>query len=214
MDDDLKPLFNKLTRLQKGICLGLLNGKTYAEAYRDAGGIASTNENANSIVSRMLSTEVNVIAFMGAAEGKAVTSAVATKEQVLTRLSQLALGNIADLVEFGTAQVPDADGNLVTQTYWHLKDQSELSEEQLAMISELSAGKDGFKFKTHSQTQAAKQLADMLGWNAPHKVANTDTEGNEQPGLMEMARTIVFALESAMGNQDSETKAQEGDNDE
>jgi len=193
MDEDLKPLFNKLTRLQKGVCLGVLEGKSQRQAYFAAGGAAKNDESADSITARML-TDAKVKAFMEAAEGKAVTSAIMSKEEMLNRLSTIARGNVSDLVEFGTAEIQDADGNPIKQSYWHLKDQDNLSDEQLSLIAELTAGKDGFKFKTHSPTAAAKELAALMGYNAPQKIAQTDTKGDDLSPT-ELGRRILYAIQ-------------------
>lgn len=214
MDDDLKPLFNKLTRLQKNYCLGLLEGLSQREAYYAAGGIAKSDPVADTCASELRSNP-KVNEFMTVAEGKAVDDAIMTKNEALRALTKVANASIADLVNFATIDVIDAEGNKQKQTIWSLKDQSQLDRDQLALISELATTKDGFKFKMRSQDQAKKQLADLLGWNAPQKVANTDVDGNDQPSAIEMARTIVFALESAMGNKDTDSNSNSnGDDDE
>lgn len=196
MKPEHKELFDKLTRLQKGVCLGVLSGKPYAQAYRDAGGIAKSDENANSIVSRMMSTDVNVRAFMDAVEEEAISSAVMTKQEALERLSLIASSTVKDIANWSEIDVVDAQGNASKQAVWNLKGSDEISDEAAAIISEISAGRDGFKFKTHSPLQAIKELSAMLGWNAPTKVAQTDSEGNDiEQSPREMAREILFALE-------------------
>lgn len=205
MDEDLKPLFDRLTRLQKGVCLGVLEGKVQTEAYYNAGGIAKSDESARVIVSRML-TDVNVKAFLDAAEEKAVDNSIMTKAEALRSLTNVANGNMADLVNFSTVTL-ETDKGPVKQTVWSLKDGVELDRDKMALFSELSTSRDGFKFKLRSQDQAQKQLADMLGWNAPTKVANTDTEGNDvESSLIEKARTILCALDLVSRTKESNSK--------
>ena len=204
MNPEHKPLFDKLTRLQKGICIGLLEGKTQASAYFDAGGLAKNDENANSIVSRMISTDVNVMAFMSAAEGEAVSNAVMTRMEALERLSMIASTSASDLVEFSTIEIIDSEGFKQKQTIWSLKDGVEQTPEAMAAIAELNASRDGFKFKLHSSTAAIEKLAAMLGWNAPTKVAKTDSKGNDKDDMSEreLARRVAFML--AQGVKDSD----------
>lgn len=205
MDEDLKPLFDRLTRLQKGVCLGVLEGKTQRQAYKDAGGIAKSDEVADSCASELLSNP-KVKEFMEAAQGKALDNAIMTKAEALRSLSNVARGNIADLVDFSTVTLETADGP-VKQTVWSLKDGVELDRDKMALFSELATSRDGFKFKLRSQDQAKKQLADMLGWNAPTKVANTDTEGNDvESSLIEKARTILCALDLVSRTKESNSK--------
>jgi phage terminase small subunit len=198
MNQEHKELYDKLTRLQKGVCLGILEGKVYTKAYYDAGGLAKSDEYANQIVSRMLSTDVNVIAFMDAMENEAITSAVMTKREALERLSAIAYTSVSDLVEFSTKEFDGAEGEVIKQTVWELKDGYAQNPERMAAISELSTGKDGFKFKLHSSTAAIKELAGMLGWNSPIKQEITGKDG----GAIEVAdmsdrdkaRRIAFLL--------------------
>ena len=191
MKKEHKELFNKLTRLEKGVCLNLLKGNKYEKAYFDAGGLAKSPEAARAITSRMLTND-NVKAFMEAVDGDAVDDAIMTKIEAMKRLSVLAKGNVSDLVNFSTVELEDGS----QQSVWALKNQDDMDEEQLSLISELSAGKDGFKFKVHSSTQAVAQLSKMAGWDAPAKVATTDSEGNDVDlDAMAKARTILLALD-------------------
>lgn len=206
MKPEHKVLYDKLTRLQKGVCLGVLEGNAYAKAYFDAGGIAKDNDIANQIVSRMMSSDVNVKNFMSAMEDEAVTSAVMTRRQALERLSIIAGTSASDLVDFSTIEFEVADGGRKKQSIWSLKDGVEQTPEAMAAIAELSAGKGGFKFKMHSSTAAIKELANMLGWDSAKKVEITGKDGGaiETTDMTEreIARRIAFAL--AKGVQDSE----------
>lgn len=205
MTPELRALYERMTRLQKGVVLELIEGAKYEAAYKEAGGLAKTPETARVIVSKML-TNANVKAFMEAAEEEAVDSSIMTKKEALKGLSNIANGNVSDLVNFSTVTLQDADGKEHKQTVWALKDNRELTRDEMALISELAATKDGFKFKTHSPLQAKKQLSDMLGWNAPQKVAQTDTEGEDLDPIAQ-GRAILFALNACLdskdGNQDT-----------
>lgn len=197
MKPEHKALYDKLTRLQKGVCLGILEGNVYTKAYYDAGGIAANDENANRIVSRMLSTDVHVMEFMSAMEDEAVTNAVMTRRQALERLSIIAGTSASDLVNFSTIEFEVAEGERKKQSIWSLKDGVEQTPEAMAAIAELSAGKDGFKFKMHSSTAAIKELANMLGWDSPKKVELTGKDGGKIEIKMsdrERARRGAFML--------------------
>ncbi|MNC82273.1 hypothetical protein D3C81_1805280 [compost metagenome] len=49
----------------------------------------------------------------------------------------------------------------------------------MALISELTAGKEGIKIKTHSQREALQLLGKFRGWEAPQKVAATNGKGED-----------------------------------
>ncbi len=210
MKPEHKALYDNLTRLQKGVCLGVLEGNAYAKAYFDAGGIAKDNDIANQIVSRMMSSDVNVRAFMSAMESEAITSAVMTRRQALERLSFIAGTSVSDIVEFSTIELGGDDGKTHSQSIWALKDGVMQTPEALASIAELSAGKDGFKFKMHSSTAAIKELSSMLGWDSAKRVEITGKNGGalevSDMSEREIARRIAFAL--AKGVQDDEQNAE------
>jgi phage terminase small subunit len=209
MKEEGRILFEEMTRLEKDVSLNVLSGMSYAPAYFAAGGVAKNEKVARVIVTKIMKAP-RVQAFVKYADEQAVDDAIMTKSEALRRLTVLANGNVTDLVDFKTVEFETADGP-ARQSVWVLKDQASLSKDNLAIISELSASKDGFKFKTHAPTQAIAQLSKMLGWEAPVKVAQTNIDGDDQPSLMEMARTVAFALESAMANQDTTNSSEEGE---
>ncbi|WP_224554960.1 hypothetical protein [Pectobacterium versatile] len=76
-----------------------------------------------------------------------------TYEEAMERLTAMGRTSIADLATFGTHVVgEDDDGKPISQSVWSFKNASELKPEQMAAISELTAGKDGLKIKLHDPT--------------------------------------------------------------
>ena len=172
-----KALFDALTTLQKKFVTQLLKGKNQTDAYKTAGGKAKTDESARASASQIL-TNVNVQAFLKCVQYEAVNEAIMTYEEAMERLSVMGRTSIADLATFGTQVVgEDDDGNSLTQSVWSFKNASELKPEQMAAISELTAGKDGLKIKLHDPKAAIKQLAEMRGWEAPKKTEISGPNG-------------------------------------
>lgn len=97
-------------------------------------------------------------------------------------LSRQARTSLSDLVEW--ARYPIAS-DLMTgevtewQTGWRIKPSVEQDPEKMALISELTAGKEGIKIKTHSQREALQLLGKFRGWEAPTKVAATNGAGED-----------------------------------
>lgn len=177
LTDEQKALFDALTKLQQKFVTQLLNGKNQTDAYKAAGGKAKTDESARASASQIL-TNVNVQAFLKGIQYEAVNEAIMTYEEAMERLSVMGRTSIADLATFGTQVVgKDNDGNPVTQSVWSFKNASELKPEQMAAISELTAGKDGLKIKLHDPKAAIKQLAEMRGWEAPKKTELSGPNG-------------------------------------
>lgn len=177
LTEEQKALFDALTKLQQKFVTQLLNGKNQTDAYKTAGGKAKTDESARASASQIL-TNVNVRAFLKCVQYEAVNEAIMTYEEAMERLSVMGRTSIADLAVFGTQVVgKDDDGNPVTQSVWSFKNASELRPEQMAAISELTAGKDGLKIKLHDPKAAIKQLAEMRGWEAPKKLEHSGPNG-------------------------------------
>lgn len=82
-------LFDKLTRFQQSIVLGLIAGMEDYEAYKHGIGKAKTKNAGEAAVSRMKKIP-KVKAFLDAMAAELVSAAIMTREQALERLSHLA----------------------------------------------------------------------------------------------------------------------------
>ncbi|MDY4380356.1 terminase small subunit [Pectobacterium brasiliense] len=176
-------LFDVLTPLQKKFSLAIIKGKNQTDAYKATKGKAKTAEAIRNSASRMF-TNVGVQAFIKSVQGEVINDAIMTYEEAMERLTAMGRTSIADLATFGTHVVgEDDDGNPISQSVWSFKNASELRPEQMAAISELTAGKDGLKIKLHDPKAAIKQLAEMRGWEAPKKTEVTATVKSENVNM-------------------------------
>jgi phage terminase small subunit len=82
MTPEQQALSDKLTKLQRGVVLGVVAGKSQRQAYYDAGGKAKTDASADAVVSEMLS-DPKVKAFYDSLMNQAVEKAGITAEYVL-----------------------------------------------------------------------------------------------------------------------------------
>lgn len=171
MTEEQKQLAAALTPLQRMTVIHHVSGgMSQRQAYYAAGGKAKNEKAADAVISRMLS-DVKVRSFYQSLVEQATTEAVMTREEALTRLSEIARTKITDVAEFRRVQVgEDKDGNPVFQSVWRLKNDDDIDKSRAAVISELAAGSQGLKFKLHSPLQAMKQLADLQGWDAPKRL--------------------------------------------
>lgn len=170
-------LATKLTKLQRQTVINLVGGESQRQAYYSAGGKAQNDNSADATVSRMLS-DVKVDAFYQELTNTAANSAIMTREEALERLSTIARVTVKDVATFRKAVVgEDEEGEPVHQSVWEIKDSEDIDGDQAAAISEISAGRDGIKFKLHSQAAAIKQLSEMEGWNSARKYEHTGKDG-------------------------------------
>jgi phage terminase small subunit len=95
-----------------------------------------------------------------------------TRQEMLERLTGFARTEITDLVDINEdVMVVTPDGEEVKQSFWALKDPSRIGGAGTAAISEITASKDGIKFKMHDQKTCMKQIADLEGYNAAVRLA-------------------------------------------
>lgn len=175
-------LFEKLTPLQRRVCTQLLKpGMSQRAAYYAAGGSAKSDTSADASVSQLLGNP-KARAYLDAMQQAAVSSAIMEKEEAMEILSRQARTSLSDLVEWARYPIASSmETGEVTewQTGWRIKPSVEQDPEKMALISELTAGKEGIKIKTHSQREALQLLGKFRGWEAPTKVANTNGAGED-----------------------------------
>lgn len=178
MNANQKFLFDQLTQLQQRVATNVLAGMTQRQAYIMGGGTAEDEDAMDAIASRMLS-DAKVKAFMDAMKEDAVSEAIMSRKEAMEKLSLLARTDLKDLVDFGSYElgIDEESGNPIIQAAWKIKPQALQDPKQMAAISELTAGKDGIKIKTHSQLDAIKQLAKMQGWESAQKLDLSNKDG-------------------------------------
>jgi phage terminase small subunit len=177
-----RELFKKLTPFQKRLAPALMSGLKSLEAYRLAQPtVKNTAASARVIVNRTINNK-KFVAYMDAMNDDIVSEAIMEREEALERLSLLARGSFASMVDFKTIRVGlDDDGDEVLQSVWKIKDSALQDPKQLAAIAELSASAQGLKMKMHSPAQAIMQLTAMQGWAKPAKVDHSSKDGSMTP---------------------------------
>ncbi|MDC9620870.1 terminase small subunit [Xenorhabdus sp. XENO-7] len=175
--DEQKVLFDALTKLQQKFALGILKGLSQIDAYKQAGYKAKTEETAHSSASEILRNP-KVKTFLDAMNQEAVSDAVMTRQEALERLSTMGRVSLYDIAEFRNSQIgEDDEGQPVFQASWQFKDSALQNPAALSAISELTTGKDGIKLKLHDPKAAIRQLAELMGWDAPKKTELTGKNG-------------------------------------
>ena len=174
LTDEQLTMFDGLTRMERNICLARLKEPqlTDLQVYYNAGGTAKTKQSAEASVSRTLSN-VKLDLFLTSFNAERIAPSIMSRDEMLERLTIMARTNIDDIVDIRHADdelMNTETGEMVKgQTSWSLKDCADMTNGGIAAISELTAGKEGYKFKLHDQRAAMKQLAELLGYDAPVK---------------------------------------------
>lgn len=158
-----------LTPKQEAFCLVYLKTGNASEAYRQAYNAANMKPDSINVNASKLLASAKVALRLSELNRAAVTDAVMTRQEALERLSSFARTDLVDLVEFGSYEVGEQDGQPVIQASWKIKDSVLQDPSKMAAISELAATKDGIKIKTHSPLAAIQQLAKMQGWESASK---------------------------------------------
>ncbi len=130
-----------------------------------------------------------------------VNPAIMSRNEMMERLSGLARTNMNDLVTWGiqgdteASDKEDDSKNQGQQSVWVIKPSAIQDPTKIASISELTAGKEGFKIKQHSPLAAMKQLAELAGYEAPTKTDLTSSDGSMSPKQMTDEQLLKIANE-------------------
>lgn len=107
-----------------------------------------------------------IVAAMRRLSREAVSDAVMSRREALERLSRIARASVADVIELA----PDeATGGFKPRVKTG-------DPAALEAVSRLSDTRQGLNVQMHSPLHAIKQLAEMLGWEAPKRVEQTVTD--------------------------------------
>ena len=149
MTAEQKEMFDSLTPLQQKVAVNVISGMSNIDAYKAAGGKAKSQQAKESGASEILS-HPKVKAFVDSMKAEAVSNAVMSREEMLERLSGLARANMSDLITWHVELSTDDEGKSKEQALWAFKESAMQDPIAMASISEVTAGKEGFKIKQHS----------------------------------------------------------------
>tara|TARA_Y100000310_G_scaffold144182_1_gene143456 strand:- start:1027 stop:1605 length:579 start_codon:yes stop_codon:yes gene_type:complete len=178
MTPEQKKLFEelkkKLTPLEVEVVINMVAGMNPTDAVRAS---SSRAKSSIYVMACTIANKPEVKEFMEALQLHRFEAAVMTQNQALEILTQLSQVSLNDLIEWGEYEVGrNQNGEPVMQACWNLKDSAKLAPQLLAAVQELSVGKEGIKIKLHDRKVAIKQLAEMLGWEAPKKVMQMEAK--------------------------------------
>lgn len=166
-----------LTPKQEAFCLAYLETGNASEAYRRAYAASNSSPKVVHNKASELLARGDIGVRVAALKELAASAAIMNRREAMERLTVLARTGITDLVDFATVELGSGEDGPVTQSTWTIKDSVLHDPVKLAAISELTAGREGIKIKTHSPLQAIQQLAKMEGWESASKHEHTGAGG-------------------------------------
>ena len=178
MTEEQQNMFDKLTRLRKGVALATLRGLTPTEAHREGGGKAKNESHRSRLAGEILLVPA-VKAFLDSFKVERLKSTIMSRDEMLERLSVMARADISDVltaVDSNDEFMNTETGDVVSgKTLIGLKPIAEMTRGDLAGVSEILVDDDGykFKFKPKDQREAMKQLSELMGYDAPTKTEVT-----------------------------------------
>lgn len=149
------------------------------DAYLNAGGKAKRRSVQRQAASEIF-TNPDVIKALEEHNIELYSAAIATREQLLEDLTDIANADIADVMEFGQTghEYIDTDTGEVLpgQSIISVKNMSELSPEARRLIKSVKQTAQGVEVTLHCPMAARKMIIDMQGYNSPLVTINKNTE--------------------------------------
>ena len=153
---DLDELRGKLNAKQQIFANGILEGKTQRQAYIDAGYEAKTETAQDTGASEILRNP-QVKAYIEAVQAQAQKNTIATREEILERLTFLMRTNLNDVVHLTSGDIVGGESSTV--------------------IKKMSKGADGkLAYEAYDQIVAMKQISKMQGYDAPTEIIQKSTD--------------------------------------
>lgn len=157
----------KLTAKQERYVQEIIKGKSQRQAYRIAYPSSRKwkDSTVDSKASNLLKND-KVKARYNELNGKAIDKAIITRKRIIEEITDVALDDISNYLDFRTEKVVvayDEDGKPIIdyRTIVDLKDSRTINTKN---VSEVSIGTNGsFKFKMYCKDKALYKLAEMFG---------------------------------------------------
>src|SRR5690606_33508517 len=136
------------TMLQRETVINIeCHGMSQVKAYQKAGGKCK-GKAAEAAASRLLSN-VKVKEFRATFVKQSIRKGVMSREEALERLSLHARIKITDICTFKLVELEDAEGNIVTNTVWEMKNAEDIDPAVAACIKSVMFTKNGPKIELY-----------------------------------------------------------------
>lgn len=173
-------MYEKLTKLQRGVALAHIAGQPIDVAHRDAGGKSRDESRRITLAGEILRNPATAafIDSMRVDVAPDIASAVASRDEILIDLTEIARTTINDVVSFSERPVVDMENGMETLTSTiHVRSMSEIPPGAMKAIKSVKQTKHGIELTLHDTVAVRKQIAEMCGYNAPTKTEISGPDG-------------------------------------
>lgn len=179
---------SKLTIKQENFCNAYIETGNASEAYRRSFSCSKMKPESVNRKAVELLENGKVTARVKELQDEVKAKSDITKERILSELECILDAKITDYLEFNGREIK-------------FKDFQKLSEKQVKAIESIKETKYGIELKLHGKSWTIPQICQMLGFNAPIKTAQTDTQGNDKPSDRVIVE-VVNVNETLKGSED------------
>jgi phage terminase small subunit len=182
LTDEQLSRFDALTKLQRSVVLAHIANKPIDVAHRDAGGTSRDESRRITLAGEILRNPATAafVDSMRVDVAPDIASAVASRDEILRDLTEIAQTTINDVVTFSERPLIDMENGMTVLTSTiHVRSMSEMPPNAMKAIKSVKQTKHGIELTLHDTVAVRKQISDMCGYDAPKK---TELSGpNGQP---------------------------------
>lgn len=170
----------KLTVKQEKFCNKYLECGNASEAYRFVYGCKNWTDKSIWEKASTLLSNVKVQTRVTELQKELQKRSDIDKDEAVKELTNIVRGRLTEVFTI--------KGNVI-----RIKDLNELPDEVVACVESIKETNNGIEIKLYNKIQAIASLRAMMGWDAPQKVAQTDSQGNDvgQPLTPERKKEIL-----------------------
>lgn len=171
---------NKLTIKQEKFCNKYLECGNASEAYRFVYGCKNWSDKSVWEKASTLLNSVKVQSRVKELQKELQDRSDINKDEAVKELTNIVRGRLTEVFAI--------KGDTIK-----IKNLHELPDDIIACIESIKETNNGIEIKFYNKIQAIASLRAMMGWDAPQKVAQTDSQGNDvcQPLTPERRREIL-----------------------
>jgi len=204
LSDDQRLLYKAMSVLERDMCLLVLEGMTWRDAYEKSSFAIHPNAGRATAEIRRLQESPTCQRFLKSIQDEEVDNRILGRDEALRRLTLMSRGDIGDVIEFKEefkGMCPKGGGPMWS-TKFGLKRASDIDPELMANIAEIAHTNNGIKVKQHSQKDAIQAISKMQGWDSPG-VMKVDHTVSASGGNKENTPLIRVSFADGPGKDDS-----------
>ena len=149
------------------------------EAYYKAGFISKNRVKVVATIKNIMACPSAKV-FYSSLMDKTMSSAIASKDDIVRHLTAMISVDITDVVDFKSMQVGTSETGIpIYQTFWNIKDPENMPYEVKKSIKSITSSKGASKIEMYDNLAAIKQLISVLGYDRDSEIGISGRSGLE-----------------------------------